>query len=193
MRNSQVQTPPPPIIPRGRCPTSGFTVVEVMIALVISVVVVAGGRALLGVLGDGAHRLAASAAGIDRTTNAERVLRAVIAQAELASSSEEQFTGSATEARFGSWCIVPQGWLERCSVILTVTVADTVHRLELTTSTGDHVVLRQYEGPLELRYLENPSAGGTWRSAWDHMITPPMGMGVIMGSDTTIFRIGERG
>ena len=171
----------------------GFTLVEVMVAIAISAMVVAAGRLLLGELGDDAERIAVATAATDGAANADWFLHSLVGQIEVGSTASETFSGTDHEARFTSWCLVPQGWQERCTVTLTVGGDDSVRTLEAMLSTGEHVVLRTQPPPLVLRYLTNAAAGGTWHRSWDPAIQAPLAIGIVTQADTTILRIGDRG
>jgi len=69
-----------PELPRGR---AGFTLVEVMVAIVITVIVLAGARALLGQIADQGDRITAAAAAGDGEANADALLRTLVGRVEV--------------------------------------------------------------------------------------------------------------
>lgn len=171
----------------------GFTLVEVMVALVISAIVVLGARMLLEQLGDSALRTVAAAGRADRTANGERLLRDLAGRLEIGTEKSVQFSGEPRTARFGSWCDVPSGWQERCPVELSVVDRGAQSLLVANLASGDSVTLLVRDHPIELRYLDDPRAGGRWFTSWGAGITAPLAFAVISAGDTTIVRIGERG
>jgi prepilin-type N-terminal cleavage/methylation domain-containing protein len=177
---------------RGR---AGFTLVEVMVALVVMGVVVAGARVVLGQLADDAVRIAAAGAEADREANAERLLRETAGRLEMSSTPgrEARFEGHPRAARFRSWCEVPDGWLERCDVSLGFIQVDGEPVLALRTAGGEPVALRRGFRSGELLYLRDAGDGGAWIHRWGASITAPVALGVVIDGDTAIVRVGERG
>ena len=100
--------------PRRRHAPAGFTLVEVMVAVVVIGVVLVGARAMLGQIADDAGRISGAAAEADREANADALLRAVAGRLEVSPVPEREvrFEGQPDGARFHSWCEVPDGWLE---------------------------------------------------------------------------------
>lgn len=171
----------------------GFTLVEMMVALVISAIVVLGARMLLEQLGDSALRTVAAATRTDREANGERLLRELAGRLEVGTDASARFSGEPGIARFGSWCDVPSGWQERCTVALVVIPRGGRSSLVATLASDDTVTLLVRDQPIALRYLDDSRAGGRWFTSWGAGITAPLAFAVISGGDTTIVRIGDRG
>lgn len=181
--------------PRPRPRAAGFTLVEVMVALAVMGVVLAGARAMLGQIADDADRITAAAERADREGNAEALLRTIAAQVEVSAAPgrEMRFTGRPEGARFHSWCQVPDGWLERCEATLGVIELEGEKVLALRLSTGEMLPLRRGFAEGEILYLRNAGNGGAWVHTWGESITAPLAIGVVADGDTAILRIGERG
>ena len=173
----------------------GFTLVEVMVALAVIGVALAGARAMLGQIADDADRIGAAAEQADREANAEALLRAIAGQVEVSAAPgrEMRFAGQPQGARFHSWCQVPDGWLERCEASLGFIQVDGERVLAMRLSTGELVPLRRGFVQGELLYLRAAGNGGDWVRAWGESITPPLALGLVVDGDTLILRIGERG
>ena len=152
-----------------------------------------GARALLGEVGDDAIRIAAHAESVDADANAERALRTLMFELELGSGEAQQFAGDPQRAVFSSWCDVPAGWQERCSVELTVEPRHVGSALVIHTSVSGPVVVRDRVTNASLRYLTTVSGGGEWIRVWGAGITAPLAIGIILDADTLIVPIGERG
>jgi prepilin-type N-terminal cleavage/methylation domain-containing protein len=181
---------------RGPATRAGFTLVEVMVALVVMGVVVVGARAMLGQIADDADRITAAAAEADRASNADLLLRTIAGRLEVAPvAGEEQtrFEGESQGARFHSWCEVPDGWLERCEASLGFIELEGENVLALRLSTGELVPLRRGFRTGEMTYLRDAADGGAWVRRWGASITAPLAFGIVVDGDTTIVRIGERG
>jgi prepilin-type N-terminal cleavage/methylation domain-containing protein len=174
---------------------AGFTLVEVMVALVVIGIVLIGARAMLGQVADSADRITAASAEADREANAEGLLRAIAGRLEVAPvpGQEIRFQGDPRGARFHSWCEVPDGWLERCEVSLGFIELQGERVLALRLSTGEMVPLRRGFASGEIAYLRSADGGGSWVHTWGASITAPIALGVVIDGDTTLIRIGERG
>lgn len=172
---------------------AGFTLVELMVALVISAVVVLGARMLLEQLGDSAHRTVTAATRADRAANGERLLRDLAARLEIGTADTMRFSGEPGTATFSSWCDVPSGWQERCTVTLVASSDGGRASLAARLDRGEPITLLVRDAPIELRYLDDPRAGGRWFTNWGAGITAPLAIAVISGADTLIVRIGDRG
>lgn len=176
---------------------SGFTLIEVLVALIVGAIVLLGAHQILAILTDQSHSLTSRAAHTDRDANGERLLRSLVGQLELGSPGTVPFSGSPDTVRFSSWCEVPSGWLERCAVMLSF-AADSDHetlRAQLNAHRPIDVLRGLRRGTF--RYLESAAAGGQWFQQWGAGITAPLGLGIVLVRDdvvdTMIVRIGPRG
>lgn len=172
---------------------TGFTLLEILVAITIAAMTVLTARALLEELADDAQAIVRQAAESDEDANAERVLRELIRRLEIGTDDSTRFTGHERIARFTSWCEVPRGWLERCKVTLAVETRGREPVLAAALSTGELLMLRRGFTSGQLRFLGDAGRGGTWFRSWGESITAPLAIGVVLDADTLILRIGERG
>lgn len=179
--------------PSTRGPRVGFTLVELMVALVISGIALVCISALLTQIADGADRITAAARAADRDANGERLLRTLLHRLEVGTDAGARFEGSEAVARFTTWCDMPAGWLERCRAAIVVDTVKGAPALTVVLSTGEVIAVRAGFEAGALRYIADPSGGGTWFRIWGIGITAPLAIGVILDADTLILRIGERG
>lgn len=179
----------------ARAARAGFTLVEVMVALVVMGVLVVGARTMLGQIADDADRITAAAAEADRDANADALLRTIAGRLEVSPvpGREVRFEGEPQGARFHAWCDVPDGWLERCEVSLGFIRLEDENVLALRLSTGEMVPLRRGFRSGEIAYLRDAASGGAWVRRWGASITAPIAFGIVVDGDTTLVRIGERG
>lgn len=173
--------------------SSGFTLIEVVVALVVSAIVMLGARAMLGEVGDDALRISAETRRLDAEANGERMMRSLARQLDLGTGEASQFGGDPRQVSFASWCDVPSGWRERCAVTLTLEPIAGKSALVVRTSKGAALVVRNGVVAGELRYLTTVTAGGEWIRVWGAGITAPLAIGIILDRDTLIVPIGERG
>jgi prepilin-type N-terminal cleavage/methylation domain-containing protein len=170
-----------------------FTLLEVLVALSIGAMIVLGARALADGLFVEAQRISTSSKQADASANAERYLRRIVGQVQLRKDIGATFRGVEWAAEFSSWCDSPRGSQERCRVSLIVEHADNAPRLVMQSSIGERLVLVRATRSIELRYLTDPAAGGSWVKQWGEGLSAPTAIGVIQDADTLIIRIGERG
>jgi hypothetical protein len=163
-----------------------------MIALVVSAIVIAGARTLLGEVGDGAIRISDAARQADKSANAERTLRS-LAQNLARGSTQNEFGGDARRATFSSWCDMPAGWQERCEISVTVESRPDGDALVLRSTAASDVIVRDQMRHATLRYLTTVKDGGDWIHEWGAGMTAPLAIAIIMDADTLIVPIGERG
>lgn len=174
-------------------PTTGFTLIEVLVALLLSGIVAMGVHDIFGTLSDGASRVSASGEAVDATANADRFLRALVANVESDGDSQSEFGGTSTETAFTSWCQTVHGWLERCRVSLSTESRDHETVLVGRLSIGGTVDLRRLEGGAEFRYLADITAGSQWADRWTHGALTPRAIAIVSARDTVVLRIGDRG
>jgi hypothetical protein len=103
-----------------------------------------------------------------------------------------RFLGAADRARFDSWCRSPHGWLERCTVTLTLIRQNDGAVLQAAWP-GFVETLLAGKGPSGFRYLKSPADGGSWVRQWGDALTPPAALLIMTGRDTLFLRIGARG
>jgi hypothetical protein len=182
---------------RDRRRVTGLTLVEVLVATVLTGVSVLGA---LGIL----SQAQAVAGQVQRTTTASRrahasiaLLRAFALQLTVARDTATSFVGSELSARFETRCRVPRGWVEPCIVSLSVEDSAGVDHLHLDTNGFGRWEVIADSSILQLRYLEDASDGGHWRPTWTQTHSIPLGLGLIRfrdgATDTLFLRIGRRG
>jgi prepilin-type N-terminal cleavage/methylation domain-containing protein len=175
----------------------GFTLIEVLVALVVGSIVLLGAHRVLEILTDRAHALIRHEMDSDRDANGERMLRDLVGQLEVGSPGTVSFTGSPDTVRFSSWCESPEGWHERCQVTLSFVARGDHESLQMQSVTGQPVDLLQGFSNGAFRYLESAAGGGQWFQRWGAGITAPLGIGVVLerehAVDTMVLRIGPRG
>jgi len=173
---------------RARRP--GFTLVEVMVALVIGGMAVAGAAALLFGLTDRARAIGRAAARADVDANGERLLRALLANLDLTSDTAARFAGDATSATFPAWCDTPAGWLNHCLVRLSFDRRDgaTVLSVEFRGADSSVINVRRGFQRGRFRYLLDVDRRLTWVDNWSRLVAPT-GLAVIVDADTLLLSV----
>jgi prepilin-type N-terminal cleavage/methylation domain-containing protein len=174
---------------------AGFTLIEIVVALVVGGMAVAVAAALLLGLGDRADAIKTAAARVDRDANAERLLRSLLGNLDLGGDGPLVLGGDETSVSFRSWCASAGGWLDRCGARLFIERRreGSVVRVEVRAA-ADTSVVDLWDAPAgaRLRYLVDPANGGRWADAW-RQIAVPRGIAVIVDADTLLIPVWGRG
>ena len=176
---------------------SGFTLLELMLALVIGGLLVVTVAQLFAVAGDSGSALARSRRAVDHAANAREWLTTTLGSLEVGVAGTPGFQGDSGEMTFAAWVPVADGWMER----RVVTLALANHRL--TGSTGESLVLVDSvrAGAGDDRAEEG--AQTTWLSGWQSPVSAPIAVRIRLTrptadlerlrTDTLVLRIGGRG
>ena len=171
----------------------GFTLVEILVALMIGGLVLASAHQILSALSASATVTEVNRTAADGRANGVDIPYRLTGRLDVATPGATPFFGADRIAEFSSWCEVPRGWLEACTVVLAV---DTVRGQPAVTARIDdstRVVLVQGFARGAFRYLESADNGGTWQRVWGRGLGAPLAIGVILDHDTLIVPIGARG
>ena len=173
--------------------TRGFTLLEIMVALVVSAAAIGGAHALFGLLADLSALVGDVRDDGARRSNGERLLRDLLLSAEAGADPTATFAGTSQDARFDSWCLTSRGWSERCFATLRLVVdpqqPDTSDVLA-ALSTGEQLSLWRASAQATLGYLEDESFGGTWMPSWGPGVRAPLALGILSPRDTIVLRVG---
>ncbi len=165
----------------------GFTLVELMVALTIGAGVLLAGRLLVEQITAAEHAIVATTAVQETTATHALMLRSLVRNLEVGTDSLTTFGGNEHLVQFTSWCIDTTRQRMRCAAHFTI---DTT--LIVTTSVIPSTVLQHMTAAGQFRYLGDARNGGHWYRSWGTGITVPLAIGVVVGNDTTVLRIGER-
>lgn len=175
---------------RGR---RGTTLLELMVALTIAGLALLASRYLIEEIDDSGTTLSHFARNADQAANGDRLLRALVARAEVSPDSLRRFRGDSARASFDSWCERPSGWLERCRVTIAIGAGQDSSTITALFGTGELLRLRTIGGAAMFRYVSQDSAGRRWLRAWGQSITAPFALTIESDRDTVLLVVGERG
>jgi len=175
-----------------RC-RNGFTLIEILVALVIGAIVIAGAHDILDALTNTANAAQLGAVNADDSANGDELLHALTGRLDLATPGAKPFFGSERITAFSSWCEVPRGWLESCSVVLAFDTAFGKAALVARINDSTRVVLLRGLTSGSFRYLESAANGGVWQRLWGRGVSAPSAIGVLIDRDTLIIPVGDRG
>ncbi|HEX5180130.1 MAG TPA: prepilin-type N-terminal cleavage/methylation domain-containing protein [Gemmatimonadaceae bacterium] len=175
---------------------NGFTLMEVVVALLIGSIVLVAAHAMLSALSDRERALAAAAVVADGRANGKETLRALVGNIEVGTPGTGSVAGDNRQVHFSSWCDVPYGWQERCEVALSFDSAAGHEALVANIGARPVVLVRGFEHG-SFQYLQSAAGGGRWLEQWGAGVTAPLAIGAVLryheGTDTLILRIGPRG
>jgi prepilin-type N-terminal cleavage/methylation domain-containing protein len=171
----------------------GFTLIEVLVAVVLSAVVALLAHQLFGAAVDGGRRLRDVRLGTDRRGNADQFLRAAFLSLEVGIDSADGFSGKRDMVRFSTWLPTADGWLERGVVELGldddrwIASAPPQAKVELANGVTD----------LRFDYLLEMGADSKWVSVWESAVSAPLAIRVRVtrreSADTMLYLIKARG
>lgn len=167
---------------------SGFTLLEVIVALAINTMIISACYVLVssGLQSrDVAHKLSSRET---RNDNILRDVRRLVRQFDMPAHIS-LVTGDRLGITHWSWCEGLRGTPEPCRVALIIrAIADTL-RLELAMSGAPRVVVPEVT-PRALLYLEESDSGRVWRETWSSSALP-RAIGIDMGPDTLLLPVGR--
>ena len=176
---------------------SGFTLLELTIAIAIGAVIVLATRELVEQLEVTSRVLQRRARSELRRETADELLRSVVGQIEARTDTvggpDISFFGTATRAEFTTWCQVPGGWEERCRVELRVVASPMgVALLQLSGPVMGTLAIDSLAHGASLAYLLDAGHGGRWVSRWGVAPYAPPAIGMVSDSDTLILPVEPR-
>lgn len=173
----------------SRSKRRGFTLLELMVAVVLGAGILMAGRLLLEQVTSASQTILFAQAASELRVSREQTLRELFRNLEIATTDSVTFGGTEHDMTFTSWCDSASGLRGRCRVTLTL---DSV--LAMTSSSDSARVVLARDTVLGVfRYLNDVHDGGQWLRGWGNGITIPLAIGVVFGHDTTVLRIGSRG
>jgi prepilin-type N-terminal cleavage/methylation domain-containing protein len=175
---------------------TGLTLIEVLIALVITATVVLIGRSGLEQLMSVSttSRQAVETRLAARATADE--LRRTFRLASAPVDSADSFEGAARELILSTRCHNVRGWDEacRCSLqIVPLAQGAAVRRSCSSRMTADTLISDTES--ITFRYLISVRNGGEWLDAWGRSLSVPYAVGIVRRAarDTIILRVRNRG
>ena len=180
----------------------GFTLTEVMVALVIGTVVVVTAHAVFRAVADQGRRLEEAREALDREMNARRWLQAAFLSLEVGVDRTVGFAGLDDRVGFAAWQRTAEGWFERRDIALEC----RDQRLVATLTPGEPVTLEEGVQTVAFDYLLEPGEESRWVREWISPVSAPIAVRVrIQRSgdsspiaragmvDTLLFLVKERG
>lgn len=175
----------------------GFTLLEMMVALVIGGITLSAASALYLGMSTRADAIRATSLRVTRRANAERLLRLLAANVEPR-GEDPGVRGDGRSLALGTTCETAFGWPEPCRVLLSFRADGRFQRLLLrrlpaTDSSAAPVdapemVLRDSLRAGGFAYLIDASHGGSWSAGWTEAAPPPA-LAVVLDGDTLLLPV----
>jgi prepilin-type N-terminal cleavage/methylation domain-containing protein len=186
----------------------GFTLVEVMVALVLGAMVVLVAHRAYGVAADLDVRVAERRSAHQRAMNARRFLSGAFGSLEVGLPRQASFQGRPWEVRFWSWRADPSGAGRSVKVAILLhqrpggarggVIAVVAPYIRGGAAAGDTLVLFPDAAELALDYLLEFGAEAAWVREWESPVSAPVAVRLRLARDglavdTLLFAIGSRG
>lgn len=175
----------------------GFTLVEVLVAMVIGGMALSATAALFIDLASRDENIRDVAVTADRLGNGEQLLARLLMHADSRASGSVPLIGDSVKLKFSSWCGEAAASMRRCRVDLLITTGSSavslVLRLALREGDSaeevDSLVLRTASSGA-IRYLADAGSGGHWVKSWEQA-QPPQALAIVLGVDTVLLAVGS--
>jgi prepilin-type N-terminal cleavage/methylation domain-containing protein len=175
---------------------AGFTLVEVLVALVLAGTIALLAHQLFAAAVDASRRLEQARRRLDREGNAHAFLRDALLALDVGADGGGPFEGYPGHLQFSAWLPVSDGWDERRTVVLAL------DRGRWTATLGDEpgtrLVLADSVKSVSLDYLLDPGADARWAMGWHSPVSAPLAVRVRLAHaggacDTMLFFVKARG
>ena len=181
----------PPVMPSR----SGFTLVELTVAVTIAAIAVTLAAQIFAAASDSMEALRDVRNELDREMNARRWLGAAFMSMEAGPDQGLLFDGEPDRVSFATWLLTADGWYERERVVLS----SDGDNLKANVGASRSIVLSDDVSSVEFDYLLERGEFAPWLSAWRSSLVLPMAVRIrlVRGagnvSDTLLFVTKERG
>jgi len=177
---------------------SGFTLIEVIIALSLAAMVVLLAHRVFASVVEGSQRVREARTRLDREANAGRWLTAAFGSLTVGTVGGS-FDGEPARVSFSAWLPVASGGFAPSRVALGLEEGRLVARLD----QGDSVVLADSVASATFDYLLEPGANERWVGEWISPVSAPVAVrlrfkrelpvGNVEAADTLLLLVGPRG
>jgi len=154
----------------GTSKLTGFTLIEVLVALTIGALVVLVAHQLFAAVAERGRTLIAARTALDRAANARRWLTSTFLSLDVGTDGAGGFDGRPDHVVFSTWLLMPDGWFERRQVTLN---AEHGH-LRAAVNPGAPIALVDSVTGVEFDYLIEPGAESRWVREWVSPVSAPL-------------------
>ena len=164
----------------------GMTLIELLIATVLTGFLMVYATRLADAIGDAAQRARLDGNKSTNTALDKRFFTLVMMNAQTAHDSTIDFVGDDRTIQFLSLCVVTRGWIHPCRVRMTIEVRGDA-AVVLAAVDDRVIVVDRGDGSLRFQYLEEP--GAQWQFDW-HRPKLPAALAVTDRRHTLVVPIG---
>lgn len=177
--------------------SQGFTLLEVLVALIVAGTVALLAHQLFSVAVGASAGLGTRRASLDRTANASRFLAAAFLSLDVGEKGAIGFEGRQDEMRFATWLQTADGWFELQPLSLSL----KSQKLTARVAGGGALMLSDSVASIGFDYLLTPGEEARWVREWVSPVSAPLAvrlrvtrhLGTRVVSDTAIYLIKGRG
>src|SRR5690242_12765359 len=175
--------------PRPGVNRSGFTLLELLVALTVSGIVVLLAHAVFTAVTDAGRAVRETRLALDRESNARRWMEAALLSLDVGSDSAAgPFEGRPDRMAFSAWLETSGGWFERRRIEL---------RRDGTNFDADSMMLADSVTDVAFDYLLEPGEDTKWMREWISPVSAPLAVRIritrLAATDTLLLLIKERG
>lgn len=182
---------------RGVCKRGGFTLIEILVAMVVGGVALGAAAALFVDLAGRDEAIRDSAVTSDHHWNGHLLLERLFLNADVRTGIAAPFRGDSVEMAFVSWCGEYATTMQRCRADLHLRSSGPGAELLLVVAArtrgaaeeSDSLLLRTVSHGA-FRYLIDVANGGIWVTSWERA-QPPAAVAVVLDGDTLILAVGS--
>lgn len=170
---------------------SGFSLIEVMTALVLSGVAATLAAAVFASTSDAVRSMQLRSQEAERRAEGVLWLREALLAADVTVEGQRRFFGSADSLRFRTTLPVPQGWRETVEVLVTTESG----RMTMQAGAGRQVLFDSL-ATASFDYLAALGSESPWLRRWDSFTSAPPAVRLRIEpvgaqTDTLLFYIGR--
>lgn len=172
----------------------GFTLVELLVALVIGLLAIVAAAALLRAAMLERSLIISAFRAVARDANRHRWLSATLAGVDVDTTAGGEFVGTSRDVAFDAWLETPARHFVRRRVELRVDDNQLRARVE-----GSDILLADAIASASFDYLLVPGERARWAARWTSGATPPVALRLRIAYDrngasvvdTVLYRIGR--
>ena len=174
----------------------GFTLIEVLVALVVTGTIALLAHQLFAAAVDSSRRLEQARRRLDREGNARDFLRDAFLALDVGADAAGPFEGEPRRLVFSSWLPAADGWDERRTVALALDGGRWT--AALGKEPGARLLLADSVTSVGLDYLLEPGADAHWVIDWHSPVSAPLAVRVRLtraggACDTMLYLVKPRG
>ena len=165
----------------------GFTLFEVMVALVLSGSAVLTAHALFRPVIDAAAAISSERGAIDREANSRRLLRSTLLSVEVGASNTVPFAGHGDRLEVSAWMPTADGWFE----LKEVRIGQAGSRLVLTAPDWGVATLGDSLSDVRFDYLVEPGINARWVADWTSPVSAPLALRLRVRRDSSTEAVAD--